>query len=207
MEASRRHAVCWPPITGRQRRMPYAGPHHRSTAQATRKGWPYYRRHAPTLSSIVGPPLAGGLGRPEVNASGATPCGWPVCSLVCLFAGLFARWSVCSLVCLFAGLLVLGLCLSLVCLVAGPFVRWSVCSLVCLFAGLFVRWPALAGLFVRWSVCLLAGVGWSVCSLVCLLAGRRWLVCLYLYRNDIMPGQCVSAPHLFVRRRRWWREF
>src|SRR5579885_77127 len=111
------------------------------------------------MTYIVGPPLAGGLGRPEVNASGATPCGWPVCSLVCLFAGLF------------------------------------------------VRWPALAGLFVRWSVCLLAGVGWSVCSLVCLLAGRRWLVCLYLYRNDIMPGQCVSAPHLFVRRRRWWREF
>src|SRR5579885_2560750 len=127
------------------------------------------------MTYIVGPPLAGGLWRPEGNASGATPCGWPVCSLVCLFAGLFVRWSVCSLVCLFAGL----------------FVRWSVCSLVCLLAGR------------RWLVCLLAGRRW----LVCLLAGRRWLVCLYLYRNDIMPGQCVSAPHLFVRRRRWWREF
>src|SRR5579885_1231238 len=94
------------------------------------------------MTYIVGPPLAGGLGRPEVNASGATPGGWPVCSLVCLFAGLFARWSVCSLVCLFAGLFVRWS----VCSLAG--VGWSVCSLVCL----------LAGLFVRWSVCLLAGV-------------------------------------------------
>src|SRR5579885_3490708 len=38
--------------------------------------------HAPstsptTRSYIVGPPLAGGLWRPSVTASGATPCGWP----------------------------------------------------------------------------------------------------------------------------------
>src|SRR5579885_3469001 len=59
------------------------------------------------MTYIVGPPLAGGLGRPEVNASGATPCGWPVCSLVCLFAGLFVRWPA----------------------LAGLFVRWSVCLL------------------------------------------------------------------------------
>src|SRR5579883_2794929 len=39
-------------------------PRHRSTAQATRKGWPYERRGSTggtNASSIVGPPLAGGL--------------------------------------------------------------------------------------------------------------------------------------------------
>src|SRR5579885_431155 len=39
-------------------------PRHRSTAQATRKGWPYYRRAARA------PPQA-------VVYSRATPCGWP----------------------------------------------------------------------------------------------------------------------------------
>ena len=52
--------------------------------QATRKGWPYYRRDVQLAkpSSIVGPPLAGGLpplyGVPGRFAySRATPGGWP----------------------------------------------------------------------------------------------------------------------------------
>src|SRR5579885_2952543 len=44
-------------------RMP--APRHRSTAQATRKGWPYERQAARA------PPQA-------VVSSRATPCGWPV---------------------------------------------------------------------------------------------------------------------------------
>src|SRR5579885_930844 len=54
----------------------------RPPGQATRQGWPYYIRTARgagggSVSYIVGPPLAGGLVWPEVNACGATSGGWP----------------------------------------------------------------------------------------------------------------------------------
>jgi hypothetical protein len=59
----------------------------RQPGQATRKGWPYYIRHAPSTSAtsrpyIVGPPLAGGLpGRP---ARAAGLCGgWPARAAGC----------------------------------------------------------------------------------------------------------------------------
>jgi len=67
---------------------PYTASHPPS--QATRKGWPYYRRRpgpaarAANASCIVGPPLAGGLrcGRPTVWAAGLRR-GWPTVRLAC----------------------------------------------------------------------------------------------------------------------------